>query len=302
VPVTPLQLSPLLSDKLGVEVHLKCEHVQVTGSFKFRGASNKVRLLGDAALRDGVITASTGNHGQGLALAASRRSVPVTVFAPRDASPAKLRKIELYGGAVRLVDGDALAAELTAADHASAEGLTFVSPYNDLEVIAGQGTVGMELAEQLPSLDAVFVAVGGGGLVSGLACALKNQCQGIEIVGCWPEVARSMHACLEAGQIIDVEESETLSDGTAGGVEPGAVTFDLCRDLIDRTVLVSESEIGDAMRRLARDEHWMVEGAAGVALASLLKLHDQYRGRKVAVVLCGRNIALEKYYRVLAGG
>ena len=195
-----------------------------------------------------------------------------------------------------------VAAELTAADHASAEGLTFVSPYNDLEVIAGQGTVGMELAEQLPSLDAVFVAVGGGGLVSGLACALKNQCQGIEIVGCWPEVARSMHACLEAGQIIDVEESETLSDGTAGGVEPGAVTFDLCRDLIDRTVLVSESEIGDAMRRLARDEHWMVEGAAGVALASLLKLHDQYRGRKVAVVLCGRNIALEKYYRVLAGG
>jgi threonine dehydratase len=296
---TPLEYSPLLSEELGCELYLKCEHNQHTGSFKYRGASNKIRLLSDAAAQEGVITASTGNHGQGLALAASSRQVPVTVYAPVSASAAKLRKIELYGAAIELVDGDALAAELAAGTAAREQGLSFVSPYNDLEVIAGQGTVGMEIAGQLPDADAVFIAVGGGGLLSGTACALKHLQPGVEIVACWPEVAHSMHACLRAGKIVDVEESETLSDGTAGGVEPGSVTFELCRQLIDRQVLVSEAAIAGAMRDLAHKEQWIVEGAAGVALAAMQKCREDYRGKKVVVVLCGRNITLEKYLKVL---
>jgi threonine dehydratase len=298
---TPLEYSVLLSEELGSELYFKCEHNQRTGSFKYRGASNKIRLLSDAVARQGVITASTGNHGQGLALAGRGRQVPVTVYAPAFASPAKLKKIELYGASIELVEGDALESELAAGAAARERGVTFVSPYNDLDIIAGQGTVGMEIAEQLPEADAVFIAVGGGGLLSGTASALKQLQPQTEIVACWPQVAHSMHACLQAGKIVDIEESETLSDGTAGGVEPGSVTFELCQQLIDRQVLVSEAAIAEAMREMARKEQWMVEGAAGVALAAMQQCRADYVGKKVVVVLCGRNITLEKYLKVLNG-
>jgi threonine dehydratase len=298
---TPLEFSALLSEELGFELYLKCEHNQRTGSFKFRGASNKIRLLDDDVARQGVITASTGNHGQGLALAGRSRQVPVTVYAPASASAAKMRKIELFGAAIERVEGDALAAELAAGAAARERGLTFVSPYNDLDVIAGQGTVGTEIAEQLNGVDAVFIAVGGGGLLSGTACALRELQPRAEIVACWPEAAHSMHACLQAGEIVEVEESETLSDGTAGGVEPGSVTFELCRQLIDRQVLVSESDIAEAMRSVARREQWMIEGAAAVALAAATQCAADYAGKKVVVVLCGRNISLDKYLQVLNG-
>jgi threonine dehydratase len=294
-----MEYSVLLSEELGCDVYFKCEHNQRTGSFKFRGASNKIRLLDDEVASKGVITASTGNHGQGLALAGRARQVPVTVYAPATASAAKLRKIELYGASIELVQGDALAAELAAAEAARVRGMTFVSPYNDLDIIAGQGTVGMEIAEQLPGADAVFIAVGGGGLMSGTASALRQLQPQTEIVACWPQVAHSMHACLQAGEIVDVAEEETLSDGTAGGVEPGSVTFELCRQLIDRQVLVGEDEIADAMRALAHKEQWIVEGAAGVALAAMQQCRADYRGKTVVVVLCGRNITMEKYLRVL---
>ncbi len=296
---TALEPSVLLSQELGCELYFKCEHNQRTGSFKFRGASNKIRLLNPDVASQGVITASSGNHGQALALAGRSRQVPVTVYASAGASPVKLKKIELFGARVELVDGDALAAELAAAEEARRRGMTFVSPYNDLDVIAGQGTVGMEIAEQLPAADAVFIAVGGGGLLSGTACALKRLSPQTAIVACWPEAAHSLHTCLEAGEIIDVEESETLSDGTAGGVEPGSVTFELCRQFIDRQVLVSEREIAAAMRRLAEREQWMVEGAAGVALAAMIQCREDYAGKRVVVVLCGRNIALEKFLQVM---
>jgi threonine dehydratase len=296
---TPLEYSVLLSEELGCELYFKCEQNQRTGSFKFRGASNKIRLLDDATAQQGVITASTGNHGQGLALAGQSRSVPVTVYAPATASAAKLRKIELYGAHIELVEGDALAAELAAAAAARDSGKTFVSPYNDLDVIAGQGTVGMEIAAQLPGADAVFIAVGGGGLLSGTACALKELQPNTEIVACWPEAAHSMHACLKAGKVIDVEEAETLSDGTAGGVEPGAITLALCQQFIDRQILVSEQAIAGAMHTIAEREQWIVEGAAGVAMAAMMQCRADYAGKKVVVVLCGRNIMLDKYLHIL---
>ena len=299
---TPLEYSVLLSEELDCSLYFKCEHNQRTGSFKFRGASNKIRLLSDAVSKQGVITASTGNHGQGLALAGQSRQVPVTVYAPATASTAKLKKIELYGATIELVEGDALAAELAAGQAARERGMTFVSPYNDLDIIAGQGTVGMEIAAQQPAVDAVFIAVGGGGLISGTAIALKQLQPQAEIVACWPAVAHSMHACLQAGEIVDVAEAETLSDGTAGGVEPGSVTFELCQQLIDRQVLVSEEDIAAAMRSLALKEQWMVEGAAGVALAAMMQCRADYVGKNVVVVLCGRNITLEKYLRVLNPG
>lgn len=301
VRVTPLDYSVLLSAHTGCDVYLKGEHLQHTGSFKFRGASNKLRLLDEQQRKRGVITASTGNHGQGVALAAKIAGVGATIYAPESAATVKLDTIRALGGEVVLVGGDALNAELAAGEAARREGKVYISPYNDVEVIAGQGTCGAELAEQCGDLDAVFVSVGGGGLISGIATVLKQLSPRTQIVACWPENATSMYSNLEAGYIFEVAEQETLSDGTAGGVEPGAVTFELCRRLIDRKVLVSEEEIRNAMRVLARTDRWMIEGAAGVALASALKLAPEYQGKKIAVVLCGKNIVLEKYLKAVSG-
>lgn len=292
---TALDYSPALSQLTGCEVYLKAEHQQHTGSFKFRGASNKIRLLSPAERQAGVITASSGNHGQAVALAGRAAGVPVTVYAAEHAASVKLEAIRQLGARVQLVAGDALAAELAARAAADQQGLTYISPYNDLQVIAGQGTVGMELAEQCPELAAVCVAVGGGGLVSGIGSALRQLSPDTDIIGCWPQNAAAMYHCLQAGEIYDVVEQDTLSDGTAGGVEPGAVSFELCRQLIDHSALVSENDIRHALRLLAEHEHWIVEGAAGVALAGLLQLAPRYQGRKVAVVLCGRNIGLQDF-------
>lgn len=278
VRVTPLEYSPLLSQHSGCEIYLKCEHLQHTGSFKFRGASNKLRLLTDEQRQQGVITASTGNHGQAMALAGKLAGVKATIYAPEQAAAIKLEAIRALGGEVELIPGDALNAELAADSAAQQQGKIYISPYNDRQIIAGQGTCGMEMVEQQPDLDAVFVAVGGGGLISGIATVLKKLSDKTQIIGCWPANATSMYTSLENGKTQEVAEQETLSDGTAGGVEPGAITFALCQQLIDQKVLVSEQEIKDAMRLIAHTDRWMIEGAAGVALAAALKLAPQWGG------------------------
>jgi threonine dehydratase len=299
VSVTPLAFSPMLSKETGCDVYLKCEHLQHTGSFKFRGATNKLRLLDADARRNGVLTVSSGNHGQGVALAGKLAGVPVTVYASTSAAAIKLDAIRALGAEVITLNDTTLAVELEAARQAKLRGMVFVSPYNDLDVIAGQGTIGMELHEQasgtIADLAAVFASVGGGGLISGIGTAVKTLLPQTDVIGCWPSNSTALYSSLKAGKIIDVEESETISDGTAGGVEPDSVTFNIGREVITGTALVTEEEIKSAMKLLAQTDRWMVEGAAGVALASMLKLSAQYQGRAVAVVLCGRNIMLNKF-------
>ena len=295
VPVSPLELSRPLSTALGCSVFLKNEHLQPTGSFKVRGATNKIRILGAAARHTGVTTASTGNHGQAVARAGSLAGVPVTVYVAASAARPKVDAIRALGAELVVVDGPPIEAELLARRQAGEQGKVYISPYNDLDVVAGQGTLGMELVEQLPDLDAVFISVGGGGLISGVGTALKKLSPRTRIVGVWPENSPCMLRAMEAGEIVDVDEKETLSDGTAGAVEPGSVTLPLCRAVIDETVTVSEADIGRGMRMIADAEHWIVEGSAGVALAGLANRAESFRGQKVAVVLCGRNIALERF-------
>ena len=295
VSVTPLTRSARLSAQAGCEVLLKCEHLQHTGSFKFRGASNKIRLLPAEQRSKGVIAASSGNHGQALALAGKGAGVPVTVYSAASASPYKLEAMRTLGAEVVCLPTDPLRAELEAAEQAKLQGVPFVSPYNDPQVIAGQGTIGMELFEQAPDLDAVFVAVGGGGLISGIGAALRVLKPGTEIIGCWPENDPALVQSLKAGEIIEVDARETLSDGTAGGIEPGSISFPLCQALVTDTVLVSEDEIRAAMRDIASSERWIIEGAAAVAVAGMQKLAARYQGKRVAVILCGRNIVLEKF-------
>jgi threonine dehydratase len=295
VPVSALQLSRPLSTALGCSVFLKNEHLQPTGSFKIRGATNKIRILGAAARQTGVTTASTGNHGQAVARAGSLAGVPVTVYVGASAARPKVDAIRALGAELVVVDGPPIGAELLARRQADEQGKVYISPYNDLDVIAGQGTLGMELVEQAPDLDAVFISVGGGGLISGVGTALKKLSPRTRVIGVWPENSPCMLRAMEAGEIVDVIEKETLSDGTAGAVEPGSVTLALCRAVIDETVTVTEADIGRGMRMIADAEHWIVEGSAGVALAGLAKRAESFRGQKVAVVLCGRNIALERF-------
>jgi threonine dehydratase len=290
---TPVEQSPGFAGAF-----LKLEHLQHTGSFKFRGACHKIALLAPEQAAAGVIAASNGNHGLGVAAAARSRGIAAEVFVSAQVSPSKARRIEAMGARIRLAGEDPLTAELAARRAAEAAGRVFISPYNDLEVVAGQGTIAVELARQLPDLDAVFVAVGGGGLIAGIGAYLKAASPRTEIVGCWPENSPVMYRCMQAGAIVDVAETATLSESTAGGLEPGSVTLALCGAVVDRAVFVAESEIAAAMKKAMYDEHWIVEGAAGVALAAFLKEAESYAGKRVAVIVCGRNVSEEVLARV----
>src|SRR3954471_14155539 len=282
---TPVEYAPEIG------AWLKLEHLQATGSFKFRGACNKVALLTPEQAAAGVVTASNGNHGLGVAAAAQAGGIAAEVFVSSHVSPGKARRIEAHGARLHRAGEDPLTAELAARRAAGETGRVFISPYNDPDVMAGQGTIAVELLRQLPDTGSVFVAVGGGGLIGGIGAYVKAVRPEVEVVGCWPENSPGMYECMQGGRVVNVAERPTLSESTAGGLEPGSVTIDVCRRVVDRAVFVSEEEIRDTMRLLLRTEHWVVEGAAAVAVAAFRKTG----GRNAAIVLCGRNLSAEAF-------
>ncbi|HET9166942.1 MAG TPA: pyridoxal-phosphate dependent enzyme, partial [Candidatus Angelobacter sp.] len=239
----------------------------------------------------GVIAASNGNHGLGVAAAAKAAGIAAEVYVSNHVSPSKARRIEEYGARIKRIGDDPLEAELAARAAASQQGKVFISPYNDLHVMAGQGTIAVELLRQLPPMDAVFVAVGGGGLIGGIGAYLKCASPETQVVGCWPENSPVLYESIKAGRILDVAERPTLSESTAGGLEPGSVTLEICSRVIDSSILVSETDILDAMRRVRALKGWVIEGAAAVAVAAFLKNAGRYKGKRVAVVICGANIS-----------
>ncbi|GBF28451.1 L-threonine dehydratase catabolic TdcB [bacterium MnTg03] len=296
---TPLDESGLFSDRTGARFLLKGEHLQRTGSFKMRGAMNKLLSLNESERKQGIITASSGNHGMATSQAARVVGLEATVYVPETVSPLKLSNMKRLGAKTVLVPGNGVEAEIVGRAAAKQQAKTFVSPYSDLDIIAGQGTVGLELAAQCADLAAVYICVGGGGLISGIGSYLKARRPEIDIIGCWPENATAMHLCLERGEIYDTPETKTLSDGSAGGVEAGAITFPICQQVIDRHLLVSEDEIVSAMCDMAANENFIIEGAAGVALGAALKTAGDYKARSIAVVICGRNVAVDTFRSVL---
>lgn len=298
---TPVKKSGWLSALADGDAYLKLENLQDTGAFKLRGATHKLLSLTPAQRSRGVVTASSGgNHALAVAATGDRLGIATEVFVPARIDPARRQKIESFKAKVRLVDGEPLLAEQTARREGEQSGREYVSPYNDFDVIAGQGTIAVELLRQLPRLDAVFVAVGGGGLIGGIGAHLKAAAPDTRVVGCWPMNSRAMFECMRAGKIIDVEEQPTLSVSTAGGVEEDAVTLPLCQRVIDRSILVSEDEIFDSLRRIYREDGQLVEGAAAVAVAAFRQVAREYAGKTVAVLLCGGNVDAALAARVKA--
>lgn len=296
---TPLDYSLALSQQYDAEVFLKLENLQHTGSFKVRGAMNKLLSLTPAEQARGVVTASTGNHGAATAFGLRTLNLTGTIFVPETASPTKVAAIQRYGARIETHGADCLETELYAQAYAREHGLTYISPYNNPQVIGGQGTIGVELQRQAETIDAVFVSVGGGGLISGIAGYLKHTLPAVKVIGCLPENSPEMAWAVEAGHHIQIEPKATLSDGTAGGFEPGAITFALCQQLVDDYVLVSEEEIAAAIRWMLETHHQLIEGSAGVAIAGFQKLQQQCKGQTVVIVLCGANISLATLKQIL---
>jgi threonine dehydratase len=296
---TILEYSPYYSRLVEANVHFKLENLQHTGSFKLRGAMNKMLLLTPAQRERGVVTASTGNHGAAVAYGLGKLGAKCIVFVPDNASPGKVQAIERLGAEARHFGDDTADTEAHARKFAEQNRLTYIPPYNDFQVISGQGTIAVELVKELNNIHTVFVALGGGGLISGIAGYLKSIHPGIEILGCSPQNSQVMIRSVGAGKILDLPSLPTISDGTAGGIEPGAVTFDLCRDLVDDYETVTEEEIRDSLRKFLQTQHMLIEGAAAVAVAAMVKQRDRLAGKNVVVIICGANISVETLKTVL---
>jgi threonine dehydratase len=296
---TPLEFSPALSRLTGSKVYVKWEIEQRTGSFKFRGALNRIRSLTPAEKEKGVVSASTGNHGLGISRAAEMEGVGLTLVLPQNVASAKRNRLEKGGAEIIIHGASCEKAEVWGRELAARSGRKYISPYNDEEIIAGQGTIGREILEDLPDVEAALVPVGGGGLIAGIAGWLKRSGRTIEVYGVEPVNSAVVTASLTAGAIVEIVEEETIADAVAGGLEPGAITFPLCRELLDGMILVEETLIKRAMRLLWENHHRVVEGGGALGLAGLIKEPLRLAGKKVAVVASGGNIAPEVFEKAI---
>ena len=297
---TPFERSAWLSEISGADVSLKLECYQPTGSFKVRGAVTAIARLDPTERSRGVITASAGNHGLGLAYAAQRAGVAATVVVPDDASEAKVAALQRFP--LELLRGGPTydSAETTAHSLAEETGKIFISPYNHRWVIAGQGTIGIELLEDEPELDVVLVPVGGGGLISGIGSWLKAVRPEIRVIGVQAAASPSMESALAAGKLVPIPVLPTLADGLAANIESGSRTFRIAREVIDEMVLIPEEEIAAAIRLAFRELHLVLEGSAVVGLAALLSGRvESVAGKRTAVVITGRNIAASRFLNIV---
>jgi len=298
---TPLIYSDILSRSAGREIFLKLENLQITGSFKLRGSLNKLKRLTAAGKVTGVVAASAGNHAQGVAYAASRLGIPATIVMPRWASISKQLATEGYGGQV-IRCGDDLAAALAKAQELARTGLIPIHPFDDPEVIAGQGTIGLEILADLPGVDSVVAAVGGGGLASGIAVALKEMKPRVQVVGVEASLVPAAQAALKAGHPVTVAAASTLADGI-NVTQLGEHTFPLLQRYLDELVLVSEAQIAEALLVLLEKKKLLAEGAGAVPVAALLgSLQGRDLGRQVTLVISGGNIDIPLVGRVLQWG
>jgi len=289
---TPVLASAFLNDLSGAELFFKCENLQRTGAFKARGASNAVFGLSDEAAQKGVATHSSGNHGTSLAYAAARRGVPCHVVMPRTAPKVKKDAVAGYGGRITECEPSTESREATVTDVLAATGAEFVHPYNDLHVIAGQGTCALELNEQVKGLDAVIAPIGGGGLISGTCLALSCVAPPIDIHGAEPEGANYAFRSLKAGHIVTDGMPNTMADGLKAPLKE--FTWHFVSSRVTGILTVSEQEIADAMKLVWERMKMVTEPSSTVTLAAILKNPDLFRGRRVGVIITGGNVDLDR--------
>jgi threonine dehydratase len=295
---TPLQHSRAFTDKARCHVFLKIESIQPIRAFKVRGALNKLIRLPDAQRAAGVITASAGNHGMGVAYAAAVFKVPATVYVPESANPFKVEAIQRLGARVVSAGRNYGGAYTEALSAQRDSGATFIHAYDDPDVVAGQGTIASELLADLADFDTALVPVGGGGLIGGIALYLKSKRPRIKVIGVEPTGADGMHRSLQAGTIVTLERVSTIADGLAASA-PGKLTFELAQRYVDEVILVEEAEMLRAIRLLFEWEHLLAEPAGAAALAALLYHYRPVPNEKVVVILSGGNVTDEVMLKAL---
>jgi len=297
---TPLEHSMYLSDKIEGEVWLKLDSMQRTSSFKFRGAINKILSLTEAELDRGIVSASTGNYALAVAEAMRIRNRRATIYVANDIEPSRLELLRSHGLNLVIHGEVAWDAEKEARRVGDEEGKIYVSPYNDPIVVGGQGTCGYEISQQLPDLDAAFLACGGGGLLTGSAGWLKFHNSDVEAFGVSPANSPVMYESMRTNKMVEMDTQPTLADTCAGGIDLDSITLDLCRRYVDEIVLLTEKEIEASIRLLFEQHRLVTEGSGALSIGGLLKRKERFKGKKVVAVVCGRNVNLEVFKKIIA--
>ncbi|MED1872036.1 threonine ammonia-lyase [Brevibacillus borstelensis] len=289
---TPMQYSRTFSEWSGNTIYVKCENLQKTGAFKIRGAYNKIVSLTDEEKRRGVVAFSAGNHGAGTAYAAQIQGIAATVVMPTNPVPSKQNAILHYGA--KVVDGGSTSITMyeKALELHQSEGLVLIHPFEDMHIIAGQGTIGLEILEELPDVDVVIVPVSGGGLISGVAAALKETKPAVRVIGVNSEGAMAMYESLRHGCPFEVEKVDTIADGLMAK-KPGKITYAHTKRYVDEMVLVSEEEIARTVVSLAERAKMVVEPSGAAALAAMIHHRTALKGKKVVVLASGGNVNMK---------
>ena len=297
---TTLKYSHFLSSICQGTIYLKLENTQLSHSFKIRGAFNKILKLTLEEKQKGIITCSSGNHGLATAIAAKKLNVAVKIVIPETTPRKKVDKIKKYNVDLVLY-GDYDEAEQKALELAHQEGKTYVSGYNDPDIIAGQGTIGLEILEEFPEVEKVLVPIGGGGLVAGIAIAIKNKNRAIEVIGAQSVASPVMYESLKAGKILKSEElkiQDSIADGLSGGIEENSMTFTITQKNVDEVILVKEETVKQAIRLLWEKDNQIVEGAGAVGPAVVLENKEQFKNKKTVIIISGGNINDELFNKV----
>ena len=289
---TPSDFSPYLSQLGGCVVYLKLENFQATGSFKLRGATNKLLSLSREDLLRGIVTRSTGNHGAAVAYLCKKFRCKGIIYMAENASQSKIDALRLYGVDIKIQGTDCNESHDFALKSAEKNSQVFIHPYDDVKIIGGQGTIGIELTRQIDRIDTVLAPVGGGGLISGLAAYLKSINKNIEIIGCQPKNAPAMYEAIKAGRVIMIKTKPSISDATGDNIIQGS-TFDICKRYVDDFILVTEEEIKEAIKLVLEKHYMLIEGAAALSVASFIKEKERFKNKTVVLVLSGSKIGIQ---------
>jgi len=299
---TPLVRSEYLSGLTGCDVYLKLENTQITNAFKIRGALNRLMTLSAEQKAHGIIAASSGNHAQAVAVGAEKLNLKATVVVPESTPNIKIEKIRKHRVELVVYGKRYDNAEEYARQQAKENGLTYVSAYNDPYIVAGQGTVSLEIFEDLPAVDSIIVPVSGGSILSGVAVAAKNIKPSVEVLGAQPENVAAMYHCLKAGEIINIPMKPTIAEGLDGNIEQGCITFELVQKYVDEILLFNEETIKKMIRLLWEKEKQVVEASGAIVIAPIVETPKRFAGKRTVAVITGGNIDESVFQSILTSG